>query len=202
MPDIFIDKEEQQEIAEKKIDKNTLRPLSFFCIKPEGVLFETQEEDEIVYLFLRRHFVTNTGWVLTALFSSLIPPLFLAVLNQVNYHMPIPYSYLGAMIIFFYLLLLTYSFISFITWFYNISLITNKRIVEINYSDLVYRHISATKLELIQDVSYTQVGVFRSIFDYGNLMVQTAATIDNFEFEQAPHPEDIIRILEPLIGKK
>lgn len=202
MPDVFIDEKEEEKLKKDKIDIHKVRTFSYFCIKPQGILFETQEDDEIVYIFLRRHFVTNAGWIITVLFASLVPPLILSFLGQIGYQIPFSFLQVAIAFSFFYLLLFTYAFISFITWFYNISLITNKRIVEINYSDLVYRHISATKLELIQDISYTQVGAIRSLFDYGNLMVQTAATIDNFEFEQAPHPEDIIRILEPMIGKK
>lgn len=202
MPDIFIDKKAEKRIKDKKIEIHKVRPFSYFSVHPDGILFENQEDDEIIYLFLRRHFITNAGWVLTILSISLIPPLSLGMLQRIGYQIPLTPLHIGITIAFFYLLVITYAFISFITWFYNISLITNKRIVEINYSDLVYRHISATKLELIQDISYTQTGALRSLFDYGNLMVQTAATIDNFAFDLAPHPEEIIRILEPLIGKK
>jgi hypothetical protein len=53
----------------------------------------------------------------------------------------------------------------------------------------------------VQDVSFAQVGAIRTFFDYGDVLVQTAGTLDNFIFESAPQPSNIVHITEDLIGR-
>jgi hypothetical protein len=95
----------------------------------------------------------------------------------------------------------TYWYINFISWYFNISLVTDKRVIDINFSNLVYKDVAATKMNLVQDVSFAQIGAIRTFFDYGDVLVQTAGTLDNFTFESAPQPENIVHIVEDLIGK-
>ena len=76
------------------------------------------------------------------------------------------------------------------------------KVIEVVFASLIYKHVSATKIDLIQDVSYSQVGVGRSIFDYGDVLVQTAGTIDNFTFDAIPEPENVVHIIEDVIGKE
>jgi hypothetical protein len=91
--------------------------------------------------------------------------------------------------------------VSFITWYFNVSLVTSIRVMDVVFSNLVYKNVSATKIDLVQDVNYSQIGVFRTFFDYGDVMVQTAGTLDNFVFEAVPQPENVVHIIEDLIGK-
>ena len=103
---------------------------------------------------------------------------------------------------FYYLIVATYWFINFISWYFNISLVTDKRVIDIDFSNLVYKDVAATKINLVQDVSFAQIGAIRTFFDYGDVLVQTAGTLDNFTFESAPQPENIVHIVEDLIGKR
>lgn len=80
-------------------------------------------------------------------------------------------------------------------------LVTNQRIVDIDFENLVYKNVAETKLTLVQDVSYTQTGAIRTVFDYGDVLIQTAGTIDNFDLHAVPIPERIVNIVEDLIGK-
>ncbi len=191
MPDIFV-------------AKKTKSPhlFSSFCEYPEGVVFVEQDEDEEILLFLRRDFVTNIPWLLIGLFLMFVPIFALWILNILHLPLTIASTSLTFLLFFYYLLIATYLAVSFITWYYNISLVTNKKIVDIDYSNLVYKNVAVTELSLVQDVSYTQVGVFSSLFDYGDILVQTAGTIDNFEFKSAPNPQRVAQIIENLIGKK
>lgn len=77
---------------------------------------------------------------------------------------------------------------------------TSERVVDIDFSQLVFESVAATKLTQVEDVSYHQVGVVRSIFDYGDVSVQTAGTATNFLFSGIPHPEKVVNIINDLIG--
>lgn len=200
MPDLFV--------AHKKTEKEAsshakhVHMFCSFCINPEKISFNTQEQDEKILLFIRRHFVTNTSWIVFSGGLLLLPLLFFYLNNIFHFISDIiPYQFLVISLISYYLLILTYAFINFITWYFNIVLITDKRVVDIDFSDLVYKNVAETKLSLVQDVSYAQVGALSSLFNYGNILIQTAGSIDNFELAKAPNPQKIVDVIENLIGK-
>jgi len=47
----------------------------------------------------------------------------------------------------------------------------------------------------VQDISYNQKGIFGTIFNYGNVTIQTAGEIPNFEFEIVPKPNEVVDIV-------
>lgn len=212
MPDIFIHGEEVKKDGEGVVDppKNSgqekhsrnFHIFGSYFDNPSHIKFADQLEDEKVLLFLRAHFVTNVPWILKAFGLSLIP-LFLLTIQSfglINLDF-FPSRYQTFIIIFYYLLIWAYMFTNYVTWFYNISLVTDKRIVDIDFSQIVFENVSATKLSQVEDVSYSQIGVIRSVFDYGNVLVQTAGTASEFMFQAVPHPERVIKVINQLIGE-
>ncbi|MDE2026267.1 MAG: hypothetical protein KGJ07_07270 [Patescibacteria group bacterium] len=175
-----------------------------FWQNPQGVYFDTQESNEHILLFLREHFITNLPWIFVTLLLLFIPPvtLFLFHLDSSPLIQILPLPFLSTVIIFFYIIVLTHAFTRFLTWYYNISLITPKRILDIELKDLVYKKISATKISLVQDINYQQSGTVRTIFDYGDVLIQTAGALENFYINAAPRPETVVKIVEQLIGKR
>lgn len=181
--------------------------FSSFCQNPTDISFKEQEKGEKILLFLRRHFITNIPWILGVFVLIIIPPLITA-LNSVNILSEEIFSFIklpiGFTVLFFllyYLLVFAYAFVNFISWYFNVSLITEKRVVDINFSDLVYKNVSATKLGLVQDASFLQIGAIQSLFDYGDVLIQTAGSLDNFNLKAVPCPEKTVQIVESLIGK-
>lgn len=174
-----------------------------YCDNPKSVVFGDQQEHEILLLLLRRHFITNIPWLIKALIFSLIPVgielLIYWGLISLTFFTPeakvIIYSF------YYFLIISGYMFVNYLTWFYNISIVTNVRVMDVDYSNIIVEHVAATKLSQVEDVSYVQVGLIRSIFDYGDVHLQTAGTASNFEFLAVPHPERVIKIINNLIGK-
>lgn len=188
--------------AKKKLDHNHSHIFTSYCERPPTIHFEDSLEDEELLLFLRKHFVTNIPWILKAVIAGLIP-LILGLINSlgiINLDF-LPSGYAWMILVFFYYLIFGYIFVNYLTWFYNISLVTTQRIIDIDFSSIVFENVAATKLTQVEDVSYTQVGVIRSVFDYGDVLAQTAAHVDEFEFLAVPHPEKVINIINGLIGE-
>lgn len=181
-------------------------PMHFFTAfkeMPARVCFQTQEANEIILLFLRKSFITNIPWIFSAILFSLIPILFIyAIQISLAPLSSLPPNDAMVLIIFYYIVLATIVFINFITWYFNVMLITTERVIEVNFTDLVYKNIAETKITLVQDVSYTQVGVIRAVFDYGDVLIQTAGALDNFDFKAVPRPAQVVQIIESLIGKE
>ena len=205
MIDVFVAKAKESLPAVSKPQISDHPHMVYaFWENPTGLIFEDLEEDEKMLLLLRRHFNTNIHWVFVSLILMLVPPFLIPLQEQLKVFsfLELPTRFLVIFLVFYYLVIFTYIFVNFITWYFNVSLITNKRVIDINFSDLVYKNVSATKLSLLQDASYIQVGVLRSIFDYGDVLLQTAGTLDNFTFPAVPKPEKVVRLIEELIGKK
>ncbi len=200
-----INQDIQTQKANETIKQDNSTSFSTLKIYPHNVKFDSQEANEEVLLFLRKHIITNVPWILITLFLILVPPilyLFLRdnqglfpQLSQINVLTPFILS------AFYYLVVLTFIFINFITWYYNISLVTQERVLDIDYSGIVYKNISATKMSLVEDVSFKEIGAIRSMFDYGDVLIQTAGTLDNFDLLAVPQPEKIVQFIEELIGR-
>jgi hypothetical protein len=212
MPDIFIAEPTTQTSApiektplisdEESSAQNPVHLFSAFKKDPDGVDFSDKDAEEKIILFIRRSFITNIRWIFFGVLFLIIPLLFPLLFKFLPNPLPILpgkfYLFLSA---FYYLVVATYWYINFISWYYNISLVTDKRVIDIDFSNLVYKDVAATKINLVQDVSFSQIGAIRTFFDYGDVLVQTAGTLDNFIFESAPQPENIVHITEDLIGR-
>ena len=174
-----------------------------FCDHPEGIYFENQEADEEVLLFLRRHFITNVPWIATTIILLILPPFLIFTLPFLpSFLSSLPPEFGKILLYFYYLLTFNFALLEFITWYYNISLVTQKRIVDIDFSDLVYHDVAVTKLTLVEETNYNQVGFIRSLFNYGDVYVQTAAEKLHFDFLAVPKPTKVIDIIQNLIGRR
>lgn len=210
MPDVFTSSKKEDIKSQPPVQtgdghiKPHIHHFASFCDHPKGISFQDQKKGEEVLLLLRKHFITNFPWIFTTVVLLILPPLLWSLIKFLLLS-SFPALVLNPvltfiLISFYYLSVLTYAFISFITWFYNVSLVTNQRVIDIDFSDLVYHNLSATKISLVQDVNYTQVGFIPSFFNYGDVFVQTAAENPNFDFLSVPKPATVVSIIENLIG--
>ncbi len=219
MPDIFVAEEKEAPAAKKPtevLDKKpisttpsyyeeegTVRLFTTYCKNPNDITFENQEVDEKVILFIRKALITNLPWFSISMLLLLAPLFIIPILMYFKISIFIfPQKFNMFFVIYYYLLVTIYLFINFITWYFNIDLVTEKRVIDVDFQGLVYKNIASTKISLVQDVSYAQIGALRTIFNYGDVLVQTAGTIDNFIFESVPKPEDAVHVVANLIGKR
>lgn len=173
-------------------------PFTSYSYYPEGVSFEDQEENEEIILIVRRHFITNVPWLATALLLSLLPFTLFPFIGTLSPFM-LPSEQLQTLILAFYFLgIFGFILLKFTLWYFNVGIVTNFRIRDININGLLYKNIAEAKLVSVQDVSYDQIGLIRSIFNYGDILIQTAANISNIEFDRAPRPATISRIISDL----
>lgn len=182
---------------------NHLHLFAGYCDNPKSVAFGDQQEHEILLLLLRRHFITNLSWLFKAFLFALIPLgiELLGYLGLISLSFFTPQAKIIIYTFYYFIIISGYMFVNYITWFYNISIVTNVRVLDVDYSNIVVEHVDATKLSQVEDVGYAQIGIIRSIFDYGDVRLQTAGAASNFEFLAVPHPERVIKVINNLIGK-
>lgn len=194
----------QQSRSESSTTHGGIPLFTSFWQNPHGVYFDTQEANEHILLFLRQHFITNIPWIFFTFVFLFVPSLLSFGLQLAHYPSPLtflPPQLMFATILFYYIIVLTSAFTHFLGWYYNISLITPRRVLDIEMKDLVEKKVAATKISLVQDVENEQTGTLRTLFNYGDVMIQTAGAKDNFFINACPKPEVVVRTVETLIGK-
>lgn len=180
--------------------KHSIKFYSSLGLNPDNVVFENQEEDESIILLVRKDLITNVPWILAAIILILIPPLISLFSALFSPFFQISPATQFVAVIFYYLVIIGFIVVEFTIWYFNVGLVTNKRIIDLDISGILFKHVSETKLNLVEDVSYSQVGAVRSIFNYGDVLIQTAAEYKNFEFDRAPEPAKIVAIIGEMIG--
>lgn len=206
MTDIFVASKQDDNKKTMPISSEPhMNILSSFCQNPQGVSFETQKEEESIILFLRAHFLTNLSWIIISIILVILPliaTLFLPNMHLAFLSSEVASHFVTVFTLFYYLIIFSYIFLSFLNWFYNVFIVTTERILDIDCSDIVVHNIAETKLSHIEDVRYTQSGFIPSLVNYGDLFVQTAGTEENFEAFSIPKPIEATDIITNLTGKK
>lgn len=77
----------------------------------------------------------------------------------------------------------------------DIWVVTNKRLIDIDYKRLFDRDIAIMNLNNIQDVTVRVTGVFASVLKFGAVAVQTAGESREFVIDQIAHPEKLHEVL-------
>lgn len=186
--------EEIDQITPSGEPRPTNRLLSSFAFFPPSANFETQSHEEKIILLLRRHPVTNIPWLLLAILL-LIAPTFLRFLTLPPI---LPANYQLIAVLVWYLLTLAFIFENFLSWYFNVNIITDERIVDFDFYSLIYKDISDAKIEDIQETRVIVGGVVRTLLNFGTVFIQTAAEHPNFEFTDIPNPEQVSKILDKL----
>jgi len=101
----------------------------------------------------------------------------------------------------FYLFVFGFALQAFLNWFFNTYVITDKKIVDLDFQGVLYKNISEATLDNIEDITSTVKGTFGVVFNVGSVFIQTAAEKNEFEFENVDHPAKIRDIIADLVAE-
>ncbi len=177
--------------------------LSALLQNPPQTHFESQEKGEEIVFLLRRHWVTNVGWLLRSLLLLFVPlvVVFLFREESLTFLAAWPVNFEVLVLLLWYLLVLGYTLEAFLTWYFNVYIVTSRRVVDIDFWGLFYKNVSETPISNVQDVTYTMSGVVQTVFNYGTICIQTAAEQREFEFEDIPNPGYVHDRLTDLVAR-
>lgn len=178
----------------QKLISGEVHPLSSFCYYPARVKFINEDPEEEIILLLRRHPITNLGWILIAILMVLAPLLF--KFYPVFDFLPSGFQIVSVMI--WYMITVAFIFEEFLSWFFHVNIITDERIIEVDFVNLLYREMTDANIDQIQDVTVKMGGAPRTFFNYGNLIIQTASEVPRIDFEAVPNPDEVARVLREL----
>jgi len=168
--------------------------LSSFIVRPAMMSMGILEESEVILLIVRKHFVTNLKWIVLVILMTLVPVI--ASFTSIPF---LPGKFIAATTILWYLLVLGIFLNNFLSWFYNANIITDERIIDIDFRNIVYKNVSTAKISNVEDVTVQMGGAVQNMLDYGTILMQTAAEKAEFEFDDIPHPQKVAKLLNELM---
>lgn len=180
-------------------DKNALpgytkNPLSAYCYYPDHTHFAGADSEEKIVLLLRKHAITNLGWIITSILLVAIPAVLL-LFGFLNF---VPGDFLLVGLLFWYLITFAFTLEKFLTWFFNVYIVTDERVFDVDFVNLVYREMTDANLDQIQDVTVRVGSVIRTIFNFGDVLIQTAGQVPEIDFEAVPYPDRVAQVLREL----
>lgn len=176
------------------LEGKTANSLSSFLARPKVFTFDGKDKNEEILLVLRRHWFTNIKWLLITLVMVICPIVvpFIPILS----FFPVRYNLL--FVLFWYLITMAFVFEQFLSWYFNVTILTDERLIDINFDNLLNKRFAEAKIEMIQDVSSKTGGVSQTLFNYGTVLIQTAAEIPNFNLEMVPNPNLVLKIIKEM----
>ncbi len=160
----------------------------------------TPHTGEKLEFSLRRHPVVFLGPICVFLILAAIPYAAKAVIfADAPFTLTHPFLDIGLKLLvsIYYLGIWIFFFSQFTDYYLDINIVTNDRILDINQKGLFGRAVSELDLTRVQDVHSEIKGIIPTLLNYGKVEVQTAATEENFHFDQVPDPHRVRqRILE------
>lgn len=153
------------------------------------------QEKEIV-VFVRRHWVAFLGQFLLAFMLLIIPIIAFILLVIFGFYPRISQGLVANFVVLFfsayYLVAITFAFVSWISFYYNVYLITKAEIIEITQVGFFGRKISQLSLLRVQDVTSNIKGFLPTLFAFGDVLVETASEQkESFLLCSVPNPQEI-----------
>ena len=152
--------------------------------------FQGQHENERVLRIIHRHWFNI---VIQFIFVVLCSFFILGSLSALPLLFPdmidagaVPFFHFIQNTLFLFLWL--FGFLVWIDYYFDVWIITNERIVNIEQKGLFNRHISELRFSRVQDVTASVDGLVPTMLNFGDVYVQTASEEDHFIFRQVGDP--------------
>lgn len=149
--------------------------------------------DEYIILYIHRHWIVLFWAVLRFLFLALLPIVLIYIYSfqgMINWD-----GFPGLVLILassvYYLFIWLILFNNLLDHFLDIWVVTNERIVNIEQLNLFSRNIAEKQLDKMQDITVITNGFLPTLFNYGDIYIQTAGSVERFIFRQVANPKKI-----------
>jgi len=96
----------------------------------------------------------------------------------------------------YYFFVASYFLVMWLDYYFDITIVTNERIIDINQVGLFNRSVSELYLTQVQDVSGAQDGLMQNMFHFGDVTIQTAGGKNYFIIQ---HVHDSYHVARKII---
>lgn len=175
--------------------------LNSLIKNPSNTSYEGKDRDEEVLLLIRRSLITNFTWLFGGIIYFIVPFITIPLLRRAAYENSAVFDnfFIFSLTFFWYLSLFGYLLREFLDWYFEVFLVTTKKIIDI---DKGATNISETLLTNVQDVTSETPSMFAQIFNIGNIKIQTAAETKEFEFGMVDNPSKVRDFISDTVARK
>lgn len=175
----------------------------YFCPMPGS------EKEKDIVIFTRRHWISFLFDIIVSVFLLIVPIVIIIVLRVL-----LPNIFQGLfpnfLVIFgsvYYLIIATSIFNAWISYYYDLYILTNDMIIDVTQSGFFDRKVSQLSLLRVQDVSSKINGLFPTLFSFGDVLVETAGErVEQFLLYSVPNPQEfsskVLELHDQLIERE
>lgn len=170
--------------------------------RPKNCFFEGQDPGEKILLLLRAHPITNIPWIALAFFVALMPFILPPIIALLQFNLSvIPANFFIIFIMLNYLAVAMIVLEGFLEWYFNVTIITNEKVIDVDFEYLLYKGVDLAPLSKIEETDSITAGFLGTVFNFGNVRVQTAGATIAIEMKNIPQPAAVSDMILDLIGK-
>ncbi len=167
------------------------------------------ESGERIILSQRKHWIVLVGVIIPYIFAAFVPEIFLAFFAPGGFLSTAPFAplfsveniwlrfFLGAWWLFVWMGALS----TFISYYLDIWIVTNKRIVDVDQVSFFHREISSLFLDHIEDVELEVAGFFNTLLGFGTIKVSSAAAKEHFVLHDITNPTHVRDVIMKSIAE-
>lgn len=163
-----------------------------------------QKGYEKIESIVRRHWVTFVPILLFLIVLAVLPigVYFLLANSLSSYLQNETYHVAGVLLgSIYYLSVILFFYTYFVEFHLDLWIVTNDRLLDIEQKTLFARTISEVDLFQIQDITSEIHGIFPSIFNYGDIILQTAGAVPKFTFRSVADPNKLRELILNLAAE-
>ncbi len=160
------------------------------------VPFDLQDGEDVIKV-ARRHWAFLTVHLVKDLLIGLLPIIALIVIMQLTsgFDGTPGRIAIGAMVVWagFWLIRAYFDWYKYQNdqW-----VLTNQRIVDSQRNNWFHHRLSSADLVNVEDMSIQKAGIFPTMFNYGDLLAQTAGSREKFVLSGIPNPTGVLALVD------
>jgi hypothetical protein len=165
---------------------------------PKELNFLDKERDENIVLVLRTPFFRYIPQMIAMLLTLLLPLIIYLPISEEEGSR----TFMIAMMLIAVMIVVTFLIFAVLRWYYNVGIITDKRVLDIDFHNIMSHSVAEARLEKIVDITVKQKGIEGSIFDVADIHIQTAGSNPEIVFSKIPRARDVQNILYELLENR
>lgn len=169
-------------------------------IIPRDVFFESQNPNERIFLYMRRHWSENIGWIVKNIFYSLIPPFIVYFINLLKVDFGfISTANLATILLIYYSFIFTTVVRDFFDWYFDPYFVTNERLIHYEFKPFTRYEVKETMLESVQKIEEKAGGISSNLYNYGTLIIRIEGPGEFIEFKNIKNSTKVRDIISDLV---
>jgi hypothetical protein len=165
---------------------------------PKELNFLDKERDENIVLVLRTPFFRYIPQMIAMLLTLLLPLIIYLPISEEEGSR----TFMIAMMLIAVMIVVTFLIFAILRWYYNVGIITDKRVLDIDFHNIMSHSVAEARLEKIVDITVKQKGIGGSLFDVADIHIQTAGSNPEIVFSKIPRARDVQNILYELLENR